>query len=366
MTPSSTYRRLAAALLVALASAVVGFSGCEGPAARGDAVAADGPTGGYWVRGSVGSYHGTMVTLVNGFPLYRQPVPGMLSRGSKLDLRLKDALVSGPNVVGVGGTPFIRRSGDAVVAGPLGFEFWVEAPDGSEVPGSRRGVASSDSAYALWESELQRRWPGWLAAEDSALAADLALADSLAAVVASDPEAAYVGGGPALEAAWAWARANPVVVETGFVRPPEDGAPSFDGVFRGAPVIAGTAADSARLRAYAVHLRDLTAAADTAALWDAFEGKYADEFLWWGGEAGTGMDSLAYVDALRDQVVFAEAGLDWEPSDVRLRSWAGGRVWELYRGGVRPLFEEPGEGSVRAYQEVYVGEGPDGELRVVR
>ena len=197
-------------------------------------------------------------------------------------------------------------------------------------------------------------------------AADPGLLAALADSVSADPEAGAYGVGPALDSARAWARAHPVVVATSFVRPggsrPSDGGPAFDGVFRRAPVIRGAAADSARLRRYAVHLGRLMAEADTAALWEAFEPAYADAFAAAGGADGVGQDSASFMAGTRSRVVMSRA-VTFEAEDVRLRSWSGGRVWELYRDGADGLFQGLERGPFR---EVYVGEGADGRLRVVR
>ena len=366
MPPRPALRLLPLSLALLLA-------GCRGDASTGERVIPGSPDGvtfvggravvpaEYAVNGEAVDLAGQLTILANGFPVHRDGVYGMRQAGASLKKRLTPALVSGRNTAAYAVVPFLSRTAKGVAATPVRFRVWVEAPDGSVVPGTERGVAVSDSAFAAWEAELRRRWPGWLAAEDSALAADPALADSLARLVASDPEAAVVGRGPALRAAWAWAQANPVRVETSFVRAggagrPSGGAPSFDAVLRDAPVIGGTPADSARLRAYAVRLRDLTAARDTAALVVEFAPSVDARYR----QSGAA-DSAAFYERNRQALVLDDPA-PFGAEDVGLRSWSGGRVWELTRPGARPLLSGPG-GAVRA---VYVGEGPDGALRVVR
>ena len=244
------------ALALLLAAALAPLAGC-GPADAGstgaDAPEASGAPGQYELRGFNVEHHASEIGLANGFPIVHYRTPAMARSGSGLGFHLTPALVSGRNTAGYGGAPFVRRSGREVYAGAVRFEMWVQGPDGREVPGTRRGVASSDSAFAAWEAELQARWPAWLAMEDSLFAADPAQADAVSAELEASAEAAFVGRGPALRAAWAWSQANPVIVETSFVRPPEaapetsgargsagqpgDGQPSFDEVFREAPVI---------------------------------------------------------------------------------------------------------------------------------
>ena len=291
---------------LALALVALTVSACgRGEAAPGDGAPggdALGPSGEYEVVFEAVDLSGSYVLTANGFPVERPPLTIRARPGQEFGAFLTPALVSGENRAAVEVVPSVRRTSGGVAAGPVRLRLWVEGPDGSVVPGSARGVAASDSAFGRWRAELERRWPGWVAAEDSALAADPALARALADSVGRDPRAGAYGVGPALDSARAWAAAHPVVVATAFVRPggarPSDGAPSFDAVFRSAPVIRGTAADSARLRDYAVRLRDLTVARDTAALWDEFEPAFADDYLVWGGAEGTGV-GLARVAGRR-------------------------------------------------------------------
>ena len=329
------------------------------------------PPGRYAVDGEVVELAGQLTVLSNGFPVYRDRMGGRDPEGTKLTSALTSALVSGRNTAGYAVAPFIARAGDRPDPYPARFTVRVLGPDGAVVAGSERGVAASDSAFAAWRARLEARWPGWLAMEAAAYAADPALAeDDLAAAVERD-RATY-GWGLALDSARAWAGAHPVVVETSFVRPggrrPTDGAPSFDGVFRAAPVIGGTAADSARLRDYAVHLRDLLrqAPADSAAaeaLYDEFGPAVSDSLGWF--QVASNPSRGAAVRVFREEW---GPTLGWfEADDVGVRSWSGGRVWELYRADRAALPLEPdgllqvGGGAL----QVFVAE-IGGRLRVVR
>ena len=328
-----------AALAVALA-VWAGLAAACGPAGTPPASAGAAPagsTGEYVVAGSLDEVYGAVRVLVNGFPPVRLPTDGVIARyapGTGLGTYATPALVSGENVAAVEVVPAVFGSPSGPAVGPVRFRAWVEAPDGTTVPGTERPAAHVDSVVAAWTAELGARWAGWSR-----------------------------GGGAAEDSARAWAQRRPVRVEMRFARPggAADGAPSFDAVFRDAPVIAGTPADSARLRAYAVQLRDLTAARDTAALWAAFAPKYADEFTAAGGTDGVGQDSASFMAGTRSRVVMSGA-VPFGGSDVRLRSWAGGRVWELYRDGADGLLQVGGLGPFRS---VFVAE-VDGRLRVVR
>ena len=323
-----------------LLSAWALLASCEsGPAAaQPDHVGRD-STGQYSVRFEVAEFRGAYTLAANGFPVERPPFRIDGRPGQEFAGFLTPALVSGRNVAAVEVVPDV--SGGAV--GPLRFRMWVEGPDGSVVPGTERGAAHVDSVVAAWASDLRGRWAGW--------------------------------GPSAADSARAWAEAHPVRVETAWVRPgggrPSDGQPSFDAVFRDAPAIGGTAADSARLRAYAVRLGRLLAAAATdtsaaAALYDEFGPAVSDETGWY----------RVTADGTRAGAVAEVAGewsghfqSDFGSAEVGLRSWAGGRVWEVYRtdappGGEEALFVAK-ESLGGAWVRVYVGE-VDGQLRVVR
>ena len=348
MTPPRPARpaALLAALALAALGAVSGVAlGACGPAGSTEPAAgpADAPSvaadSAYHVWLKLDDVAARVVVTVNGLPV-DETYGGRVYDNPALAVPVSSALVSGRNAVAVEAAPYLTLSGSELVVGPVQLRAAVVRGRGlsGAVAGAEITAAEVAAAVAAWEADLQARWAGWSAS----------------------------AGGAALDSAWAWARANPVRVATSFTRPggaaPSDGEPAFDAALRAAPVIAGTPADSARLRAYAVRLRDLTADRDTAALWAAFEPKYADEYLWWGGQAVIGETRSAFLDRTRGGVVMGGAA-PFDEGDVRLRSWAGGRVWELYRDGADGLLQGPGGGP---YREVYVGEGPGGALRVVR
>ena len=308
-------------------AAVVGV-----PPAPGDS------TGEYVVRGVRDDVAGDLRLLVNGFPVWKGYGFAARSRpGTRIAASTTEALVSGRNEVVIEVIPFLQLTAGGVAVGPVRLRAWVEAPDGAVIPGTE---VSADSAVSAWGRDLRARWAGWSAS-----------------------------GGAALDSAWAWAEANPIRVETGFVRPggaaPPDGAPSFDAVFRDAPVIAGTPADSARLRAYAVRLRDLVAAGDGAALYDEFAPALRDNAVRF-GRPPIPSDTARARWARRSDSAYAgfvdSKPASLGPSEVGLRSWAGGRVWELSRPEADGLLQGRDGGT---YMEVYVGE-VDGTLRVVR
>ena len=136
-------------------------------------------------------------------------------------------------------------------------------------------------------------------------------------------------------------------------------------MFRDAPVIAGTPADSARLRAYGARLLALASgrtAEDGASYYDEMAPSVADWTLLY-GKTAIPSDSLRRRWAANAVSGKRGALVPFGTPDVRLRSWAGGRVWELYRDGEERLLSDLDGGGGPA--PVFVGE-VDGRLRVVR
>ena len=259
------------------------------------------------------------VTL-NGFPVWDRTSEPASTVNNWIDPDLNQALVSEGNDLRIEVWPRLSWAASGPTAGASSIRGHVAEVGSGTVAGTAFDL---DASRPAWERALRAAWERWRGA---------------------------VGAPAARDSVEAWAEANPVAVSVAFDVRASGGAPSFDAVFREAPVIGGAARDSARLRAYAVRLRDLTAARDTAALWSAFASKYADEFAWWGGA-----DSASFLAGARDRVVTGDL-VPFDASDVRLRSWAGGRVWELYRDGADGLLEPVGGG----YRQVYVGAGPVG------
>ena len=371
-------------IAVGIAAAVLLLTGCGDGRARSEpdrAVRnAGAPRSGELACTASGAYvagivfeavEGAERIVANGFPVYATTGPGsMASPGSGFSTNLAPALVSGSNDVVFavapavhlrGGTEAVGGPGDVPETGPTRFRAWVCGPDGAVL--GEAASAASDSAFAAWRAAFEGRWPRWQAMEDSLYAARPALADSAAAAMGRDRVAAAVGVSAALDSARAWAAAHPVAVSVTFERPADpggaaaDGLPSWDAVLREAPVIA--AADSARLRAFAVGLRDLMAAEDSLALLAAHmpsvEQRYAIYVA-----PGPKQD---YLQTVRGQVVVDGAVLDWDVEELELQRWADGRVWEITRPG--GLFMTPVvQGARRGRDKAYVGE-VDGELRVV-
>ena len=125
--------------------------------------------------------------------------------------------------------------------------------------------------------------------------------------------------------------------------------------------MAGTAADSARLRAYAIELRDLLRSGKAEALYREVQPSVSDDRGFYQIAYSPGRDSaLAHIE----RHWIPEWRTDFEADDIRLRKWSGGRIWEVSQvrpdGRVKPLLYQRG-----SYLRIFVGE-VGGELRVVR
>ena len=345
------------ASVLAVACLVGGVAGgCERAAADAPPTAAAGPPAAGCDLTLDGRHEGGhLVALVNGFPVDRG---SGVSRYREYRVDATTALVTGANTLGLRMTPLLGRSGRALTVGRPALSAGVACVGGGGVVLDEADLAA---AHERWRAGLLERWAGWLASEDSLLTAE----PELAAALADSLERAGLGAGPALDSARAWVRAHPVEASASFEYA---AGPDFSAVFREAPVIGGTARDSAALRAYAVRLRDLVADRDPALL-DELRPRLRDAYAI-AGEVPP--PDSAFARAWTDAAAEGSGWFRWPlgalafgASDVELRSWAGGRVWELYRAAGSPLFEEvTGPGTTRS-TEVYVAE-VDGALRVVR
>jgi hypothetical protein len=210
------------------------------------------------------------------------------------------------------------------------------------VPGSRIEAALVDSTYKAWSGRARQKWKTYRSTVERG----------------------------ALDSMRAWASRHPMTVSATF---DNEAGPDFSRIFEEAPRLPDTPATRERLRDYAMHLRDLMAQKDTAAL--------VEEFLpvVWAGKDSLDMEHLRsnfserQIQSIREHIVLEDAYLKIDRSEVGLRRWAEGRVWELYYEPdgnalfvARTLREGTPEytGSGRQ-REVYVAE-MGGELKVVR
>ncbi len=274
---------------------------------------------------------GREVITANGFPVYRQQV---LSRGTydTLSIDLNTALIGESNVIEMQIQPHVRGFGRNLTVYPQRFRAEVTCDTtwgggrGPTVAGTKIPPAEVDSAHAAWSRSARRQWQTYRET---------------------------VAPGAALDSLRAWARRHPMTVQTTF---DNEQGPDFSDLFEEAPVIEGTPPDSARLRAYAMHLRDLMAAKDTSALFREFRPSIEDAYVRLQARGASYTKSEVFTSN-RNHLVFDDpAVLDFDQKEVGLRAWSNKRIWELYRIPSDPLLRN---------LSVYVAEVND-TLRVVR
>jgi hypothetical protein len=278
---------------------------------------------------------GRWLVTLNGFPVWDRTDEPASTVNNWIDPDLNQALVSEGNELRVEVWPRLSWTAGGPAAGASSIRGSVVEVGAGPVAGTAFDLGT---ARPEWERALRAGWERWRRAG---------------------------GADAARDSVRAWAEANPVAVSVAFdVRA---GAPSFDAVFRAAPVIAGTPADSARLRAYAVRLRDLLDDADAEGVYREIGPSISDSV----GTYQVTMEGTRESDLNDIRREWTRFRTDFAAADVGLRSWAGGRVWELYRDdgvagalGKRALLLR-GDDRLETWLRVYVGE-VDGALRVVR
>jgi hypothetical protein len=265
---------------------------------------------------------GSMWVLLNGFPTYSLE-KGRFSR-DHVDPPINTGLVGTGIEYAFRVEPWTEPAGSTLRVGEVKLEGRVSANEEQIVPGSQIHTRAVDSAYRAWIERARAKW--------------------------RDYQSRTVRG--ALDSIRAWAEQNPMTVSTTF---DNEAGPDYSHIFEEAPIIERTPADSARLKDYALHLRDLMIQRDTSALVAEFEPLMRDAYRRGKRE---GESFAEFRSVFRKNLVLedAEDEFDFSREDVRLKRWADGRVWQLRR--------EEAEGLLRRI-EVYVAE-IDGELKVVR
>ena len=323
-----------------------------------------------------GRIHGHYLLEVNGYPEWD-------SGGAPVSYAVgcygyERSQVRGVNLVRVSLSPLAYRAGEEVIfAGAPPTSVSVYDLEDRQKRVDHVSEADVASAYGQWLPHAEAAWGRALAWERSWLAEDPARAALVSGGVR--------GEGGALDSLRSWVRAHPMVFEVVFEaeRGPDAGwllgrakrraevgeaeRLPWERRYRmvgGARALPGTAADSARLRGYAIELREALRERDTLGVFELTRARH---------------QSAAYtpsqIDTLRERVLpqiprdwFAEPPRsDYEAEDIGLRRWAGGRVWEVYRTDeqrVRALMLA-GEESIRWFIPFYVAE-VDGTLRRVR
>lgn len=204
------------------------------------------------------------------------------------------------------------------------MQAWVKGPEDNPLLGGRIAKAEIDSAYRSWTERAREKWEIYRSHIDRG----------------------------ALDSMRTWISKNPLTVSATF---DNEAGPDFSKIFEEAPRLPDTPATRERLKDFAIRLRDWMAAQDTSALVQA----YLPSF--WQGRRPLDLTALpkqigaGKMAEVRDYVVMNNPYLKFDRSDVALRKWSDGRVWELYHGPDQaPLFVVP---SMRESSEKYTGIG---------
>ncbi len=262
-----------------------------------------------------------------------------MSRASddQYGIDLNTALIGEDNQVEVRMIPYLESSGESLTVGTIRYTAEVqsskswETQGGVSVEGAAITSSEVDSAYKEWKKKAGERWAKYRSKVEQG----------------------------AMDSMRAWASRNPMTVTTTF---DNEAGPDFSKIFEEAPVIS----DTARVKDYAVRLRDLLRAGDAEALYRQMRPSISEETGWFKvTREGSREAALTHI---REEWMGDSGGYrtDFPRSKIRLRRWSGGRVWELYvigPTGERRAFFSEGPGA--AHLEVYVGE-IDGQLRIVR
>jgi len=281
---------------------------------------------------------GAMTTTVNGFPIDHFPMGRYTS--DTICPRMETALIGDGNTMVARIAPYLSTRGSKLHLGTVDVQLHARRMGkGPALPPLSKAKRTNDEireTYRTWGNALLPVWRDYLERQQADRAAN--------------PDRAPW----ALDSMRAYVRQHPLVISMRFEN---RYGPDFSGLFEEAPIIEGTPADTARLTRYALHLRDLMAAKDTAALYEEFRIAFEDSYTS-SVPKPTKEGRRDHLASNREHIVLSGLvdELDFDERRVRARKWAGGRVWELYRRPDQPLLRN---------LPVYVAE-VDGSLKVVR
>ena len=266
-----------------------------------------------------------------------------------IDLPMNTALVGKGNTYSLRIEPWMHRNAENLRFGSVKTKAWVSLNEEQTVGGSKIQKPEVDSAFAVWQKRAREQWKKYRVWEKQWLK--------------KNPEAkekiTWKEGG-ALDSIRAWAERNPLTVTTTF---DNEAGPDFSRIFEEAPRLLDRPATRRRLKDYAMRLRNLLRTGDTEGIYRQIRPSISEETGWFKVTRSGRRDSA--LAQIQEEWV-QDFRTDFSRSDVRLRRWSEGRVWELSvlrpEEGRRPFFSE---GPHSSYLKVYVAE-IDGQLRVVR
>ena len=350
-----SYRNLQLGILLALLfCGVVTTTGCEDPSPKpreeetSERDTTQSLPNQYHFQANYEDVAGIVEILINGFPVERGG--GSVTNNPIVPLDLNTALIGEGNKLTIRVEPRILRGGGLSIStvkvyGKVTRDYEGEYP----VSGAKITESEVDSAYEAWKKQARAKWAEYREWEKQWLK--------------KHPEAkekiTWKEGG-ALDSIRAWAERNPLTVTTTF---DNEAGPDFSRIFEEAPRLLDRPATRRRLKDYAIQLRNLLRTGDAEGIYRQIRPSISEETGWFKVTRSGRRDSA--LAQIQEEWV-QDFRTDFSRSDVRLRRWSEGRVWELSvlrpEEGRRPFFSE---GPHSSYLKVYVAE-IDGQLRVVR
>jgi hypothetical protein len=282
-----------------------------------------------------------MTNTVNGFPIENFPMGRW--QPDTTCARMETALIGEGNTLRAHIQPHLSTQGQRLQVGNVDLAIHARRMgQGPQLPPLSKAKRTRDevrAAYKEWGSALLPVWREYVERQNADLEAN--------------PDRRPW----ALDSMRAYVRRNPLVISMRFTN---RYGPDFSGLFEEAPVIEGTPADTARLTRYALHLRDLMAAKDTAALYEEFRIRRAHNRRRMKGQ-GMRVEQRSDAEHRRRAYKYYNDSwfggedsliLDFDEDDIRLRTWDNSRIWEIYR---HPLFSfEKGLGNVDDHVPLFV------------
>jgi hypothetical protein len=299
----------------------------------------------YWFEVDVEDVHGQIIVLLNGFPVYRTG-HGMKSH-DHLDLPMNTALVGEANTFSLRIEPWMHRGESDLQIGSVKTTARVSLNEKKGLKGSRIHQAEIDSAYKTWSEQARRKWKQYREWEREWLQENPQAKQNIT----------WKDGG-ALDSMRAWASRHPMTVSATF---DNEAGPDFSRIFEEAPRLKNTPATREQLRDYAMRLRKLFAQKDTLGVYQAHRPKFQS----------IDFSKRKALETIGSNWFRYAWHVDFDRTDLALRRWSDGRVWEIYRDDKlsRKLSKQAlflaGQKRLQSWHKVYVAE-IDGELKVVR
>jgi hypothetical protein len=181
---------------------------------------------------------GIVEVLINGFPVNRRG--GSVTNNPVIPLDLNTALVGTDNKLTIRVEPRLYEGQKLSITEVKVYGKVTRDEEGRyPVPGARITEAEVDSAYRSWSKQARKRWASYQSSVDRGT----------------------------FDSMKVWVERHPLTVAATF---DNEAGPDFSRIFEEAPRLPDTPNTRERLKDYAMHLWDLMAEKDTAALVEEF------------------------------------------------------------------------------------------------